>query len=380
MDSLECALKQYWGFTSLRPLQREAAAAVCEGRDVVVILPTGGGKSLTFQLPAVYANKLVVVVSPLLALLRDQAENAQNNGIDTMVWCGDTSEAVKANIERDLACATPEDMPFHLLYTTPESIRSDRVKVMLQELHNNKALLCFAIDEAHCVSEWGHDFRPAYLQLGSLKAAFPDVPTIAVTATTTENVRRGIIESLSLQNPAIMIGSFNRPEIEYRVFRKELCGDGRRDAVLEASCRSLMALVSLLAARPAESGVVYARLRTTCDWLADKLVEAGVDAEAYHAGKDPGRRATVQRAWSEGSTRVVVATVAFGMGIDKADVRWVAHWDPPSSLEGFYQESGRRLLLRYFGERREGGCDGVGGESLCDVCQDGQVSVKRDVV
>lgn len=128
MDSLECALKQYWGFTSFRPLQREAAAAVCEGRDVVVILPTGGGKSLTFQLPAVYANKLVVVVSPLLALLRDQAENAQNNGIDTMVWCGDTSEAVKANIERDLACATPEDMPFHLLYTTPESIRSDRVK------------------------------------------------------------------------------------------------------------------------------------------------------------------------------------------------------------------------------------------------------------
>ncbi|KFM28682.1 ATP-dependent DNA helicase Q-like 3 [Auxenochlorella protothecoides] len=415
-DPSDC-LRAHWGHAEFRSLQREAVEATLQGRDVLVILPTGGGKSVTFQLPPLVARGVTIVITPLLALARDQVQAALDRGIEAAMWAGDTSDTARASIRSSVLAGRGDEGGLRLLYTTPESLRTPPMRELLQAAHEEGSLVSFAIDEAHCVSQWGHDFRPAYLELVNLRTLCPGVPVIAVTATATTPVQAGIKESLGMQDPIVFQGSFNRPNIQYSVRRKEVLGDGSREALLAD-------LVAWLAPRAGQSGVIYARTRATCDWLAGVLGDAGVDASSYHAGKDAPRRAAVQRDWMEGGCPVVVATIAFGMGIDKADVRWVVHWEVPSSLEGFYQESGRagrdglpccsllyasdkemqeaarlergerrgamaevaaivqgarcrrKALLAYFGERRGTCCTPAQGEESCDVCTDAQ-AVRR---
>ncbi|KAL4436561.1 hypothetical protein ABPG75_003700 [Micractinium tetrahymenae] len=410
LTALRGVMSTHWGHDQFRPLQAEAVASTLAGRDVVVILPTGGGKSLAFQLAPLYRNQITAVVTPLLALAKDQVNSCLERGIEAASWSSDTPENVKAMLSRELL-ADPEDTTLRLLYTTPESLQMERLRELLKTAHEYGKLCSLAIDEAHCVSEWGHDFRPSYLTLGELRADFPGLPIIAATATATASVKQSICSLLKLREPVVLHGSFNRPNIEYMVRYKELVGDGSRDAVLQD-------LLAFLAERRGQCGIIYARLRATCDWLAKEIENAEVvEVAAYHAGKDAEQRSRIQQGWSEGAYDCVVATVAFGMGIDKSSVRYVVHFDPPASLEGFYQESGRggrdgeaclsllyasnqelrdarkmergarqgavgsvaayiqeprcrrRALLSYFGEKRTGGCQEGAGEQVCDFCR-----------
>ncbi|KAL4426260.1 hypothetical protein ABPG77_009875 [Micractinium sp. CCAP 211/92] len=411
LAALRGVMRAHWGQAEFRPQQAEAVASTLAGRDVLVILPTGGGKSLAFQLAPLYRNQITVVVTPLLALAKDQVNGCLERGIEAASWSSDTPEKVKAMLSRELL-ADPEDTTLRLLYTTPESLQMERLRELLKTAHEYGKLCSLAIDEAHCVSEWGHDFRPSYLTLGELRADFPGLPIIAATATATASVKQCICSLLRLRDPVVLHGSFNRPNIEYSVRFKELVGDGSREAVLQD-------LLAFLAQRRGQCGIVYARLRATCDWLAREIGNAeAAAAAAYHAGKDSEQRSRVQQGWSEGAYDCVVATVAFGMGIDKSSVRYVVHFDPPASLEGFYQESGRggrdgepclsllyasnkelqdackmergprqgavgavaayiqeprcrrRALLSHFGEKRAGGCQPGDGEQACDWCRD----------
>ncbi|GAB4818307.1 hypothetical protein N2152v2_005353 [Parachlorella kessleri] len=409
--ALQRLLRLHYGHESFRPQQLEAIAATITGKDCLLILPTGGGKSITFQLTPLYKNQICVIVTPLLALGKDQVERCLELGIDATLWSSETSEEKKRVITRELQ-ADWEDTSLRLLYTTPESLCRDQLRELLLEAHRLGKISSFAIDEAHCVSEWGHDFRPSYLALGEVRDLFKGVPVIAVTATATQQVRKSLIEQLHLKTPVQLLGSFNRANIEYALRYKELIGDGGKEAVMQD-------LLAFLSERRGQCGIIYARLRKTCDWLASELQAADIDAAAYHAGKDMQQRSRVQSGWSEGAYSVVVATIAFGMGIDKANVAFVVHWDPPASIEGFYQESGRagrdgspsvsllyasneelkdamkmekgnrqgataavagyiqeakcrrRALLAYFNERR-GPCDLAAGDICCDFCRDPQ--------
>jgi RecQ family ATP-dependent DNA helicase len=413
-DALDAALREHWGVAAFRPLQREACRAVLAGRDVLLVLATGSGKSLCFQLPAAAAGRVAVVVTPLLALARDQVQAALDGGLDAAEWTSTTPEPRRARLAAELADA---DASLRLLYTTPESLAKPELFEALRVAHAAGRLACLAVDEAHCVCAWGHDFRPAYLALGDARRALPGLPVIAVTATATPEVRRGIAEALALRPGATdtLLGSFDRPNLALRVVHKELLGGGGGGGERAAA---LTALAAFAAARPGASGIVYARLRADADAVADALSDSGVEAAAYHAGLDAGRRARVQRDFMGGGIDVVCATVAFGMGIDKPDVRYVLHFDAPASLEGYYQEAGRagrdgapaecvlfaadaelrRLaalergggraggaagvasylqgggcrraaLLAHFGERR-GACTPGAGEAACDACAD----------
>jgi ATP-dependent DNA helicase RecQ len=327
-DSLLAPLKKFFGFSSFRPLQREIISDSLAGKDVFAVLPTGGGKSLCFQLPALTRSGLTVVVSPLIALMKDQVDALQAAGapatfLNSSLSTGDSRPRIRGLHNGD----------FRLLYVAPERLI---LSGFLEDLKKwNVNLL--AIDEAHCISEWGHDFRPEYRQLRTLRGIFPGIPMMALTATATGRVRDDIVEQLHLKNPARYVASFNRPNLTYRMAAKA----GAYEQIL-----------SYVRSRPSESGIIYCQARKTADDLARKLCRDGVVALPYHAGMESGERSSHQEKFLRDEARVVCATIAFGMGINKPNVRFVIHYDLPKNIEGYYQETGRA------------GRDGLPGECL----------------
>ena len=316
-NNLLPTLKRYFGFSGFRPLQEQIIQDSLAGKDVFALLPTGGGKSLCFQLPALLRPGLTVVVSPLIALMKDQVDALQAAGV--AATCLNSSVAGGESRSRFRNLHSGETK---LLYVAPERLM---LAGFLEDLRTwNVSLL--AIDEAHCISEWGHDFRPEYRQISQLRGLFPNVPFMALTATATERVRRDIVEQLQLRNPACYTASFNRHNLTYRVSGKT----GAYDQVLK-----------FIQARPRESGIVYCQARKTTEELARKLAADGIKAAAYHAGLENHERSRNQEAFLRDEIRVVCATIAFGMGINKPNVRFVVHYDLPKNIESFYQETGR---------------------------------------
>jgi ATP-dependent DNA helicase RecQ len=314
---LQAVLKRVFGFTSFRPLQEEIIHDTLAGRDVFAVLPTGGGKSLCFQLPALVRPGLTVVVSPLIALMKDQTDALQAAGVAATFL--NSSLAAGESRPRLSGLHNGE---FRLLYVAPERLV---LSSFLEDLKRWKVNL-FAIDEAHCISEWGHDFRPEYRQIKSLRGQFPEVPMMALTATATERVRNDIAAQLHLRSPACYVASFNRPNLTYRVSAKA----GAYGQVLE-----------FIRSRPRESGIIYCQARKTAESLAGRLNADGISAAAYHAGMEHDGRSRSQEAFLRDEVRVVCATIAFGMGINKPNVRFVIHYDLPKNIESYYQETGR---------------------------------------
>jgi len=317
VEELRGILRKYWGYDDFRPLQAEAMRSVVEGRDSVVVLPTGGGKSLCFQAPALHMPGLAVVVSPLISLMKDQ--------VDALADCGVPAACVNSTlspIERRQVAEDVRSGRLKLLYLSPERLMTERT---LEFLKASK-LSFFAIDEAHCISDWGHDFRPEYRMLRALKEQFPGVAVHAYTATATETVRHDIARELQLQNPNVLVGSFDRPNLTYRVQRRTDINKQIREVIDR---------------HPDESGVIYCIRRADVEATADMLRKAGLKALPYHAGMDDAKRQKNQDAFINDRAKIIVATVAFGMGIDKSDVRYVIHAAAPKSLEAYQQESGR---------------------------------------
>jgi len=317
MQNIKKALGKYWGYDSFLPLQDRAIECVVAGRDCIVVLPTGGGKSLCFQAPAVTMPGLAVVVSPLISLMKDQ--------VDALTECGvpaariDSTQTLR---ERDAVFDRINNKALKLLYLSPERIFADGFIEFLKRIE----LSFFAVDEAHCVSMWGHDFRPEYQKLGLLKDAFPDVAIHAYTATATEPVRQDIAKYLRLKNPEELIGSFDRPNLVYKVER-------RTD--------KLKQLCAVLDRHKGESGIIYCIRRADVDELYATLAERGYHAVPYHAGMKDHNRKENQDAFIEDRVEIIIATIAFGMGIDKPNVRYVVHTGMPKSIEHYQQESGR---------------------------------------
>lgn len=310
-------LQTHWGYNEFRLLQREAIQAVMAGRDSVVVLPTGGGKSLCYQAPAMLMPGLTVVVSPLISLMKDQ--------VDALTECGIPAAAVHSALtgeERQRIAQEIRADRIKLLYVAPERLVSERMLAFLSE----RTLSFIAIDEAHCISNWGHDFRPEYRMLGELRRHFPQVAMHGLTATATEQVRQDIAAQLQLRTPEFLVGSFDRPNLQYRILRRANSGQQIRE-VLE---RHL-----------GEAGIIYCISRKEVDALTHSLRAAGVKAAAYHAGLSDEERHRNQDAFLNEQVDVVVATVAFGMGIDKSNVRFVIHTGSPKSLEHYQQETGR---------------------------------------
>lgn len=314
-------LKRNFGFDSFRPGQHSIVRDALAGRDVLAIMPTGGGKSLCFQLPAVMQSGVTLVVSPLIALMQDQVRLLTQNGI--------AATLINSSLDgREIATRLrgTRNGEYKLVYVAPERLlQSEFIGQLLPTLNAEHGLTAFVIDEAHCVSEWGHDFRPEYRQLATLRQRFADVPVWAFTATATERVRQDIVEQLALRNPAIHVASFNRANLFYAVKPK----DKRTYDEL------------LTRAGDASAGIVYCMSRKRVDELAQRLQSDGVRALPYHAGLDAEERKRNQDAFIRDDAQVIVATIAFGMGINKPDVRWVVHFDLPRTLESYYQESGR---------------------------------------
>jgi len=317
LESLQDVIHRTWGYDALRPLQAEAMQAVVDGRDSVVVLPTGGGKSLCFQAPALIMEGTAVVVSPLIALMHDQ--------VDGLVDAGVPAAYVNSTLSPDERRRTANEVRsgrVKLLYLSPERLTTDRTLEFLVEVRPS----FFAVDEAHCISEWGHDFRPDYRLLSVLKERFPGTAVHAYTATATEQVRRDIVRELHLKDPAIHVGSFDRPNLVYRVERRS-----DRAAQIRA----------VVERHPDDSGVVYCIRRADVEEVCAQLVELGHKALPYHAGLADEVRRRNQDAFQRDRAKIIVATVAFGMGIDKSDVRYVVHAGAPKSLESYQQESGR---------------------------------------
>ncbi len=310
-------LKQYFGFASFRPLQEEIIRDALAGRDTLALLPTGGGKSLCFQLPALARDGLTVVVSPLIALMKDQ--------VDALTASGVPATFLNSSLKADESRARLRSLhngEFRLLYAAPERLMLSGMLADLQRWRVN----LIAIDEAHCISEWGHDFRPEYRQIAQLRDLFPQVPFMALTATATERVREDIETQLKLHEPARYVASFNRPNLNYRVSAKS----GAYGQVLD-----------FLRAHPRDSGIIYCQARKTTESLAEKLRADGIKAAPYHAEIPQKERTTNQEAFLRDEMRVICATIAFGMGINKPNVRFVIHYDLPKNIEGYYQETGR---------------------------------------
>ncbi len=310
-------LEEYWGYDSFRPLQAEAMDCVLAGRDSLVVLPTGGGKSLCYQAPALAMPGVAIIVSPLISLMKDQVDALRANGAPAAFINSSLSPD-----ERRKVTSLVRSGEVKLLYAAPERIVRDQTLQFLSSVD----VSFVAIDEAHCVSTWGHDFRPEYTELGRLKQALPGVAIHAYTATAADRVQQDIISGLSLQTPELLIGSFDRPNLVYRVRR---------------GTRKLEQIEQVIARHPGESGIVYCISRNEVERVAGQLKEAGIRAAPYHAGMADTARARNQEAFLTDHIEVIVATVAFGMGIDKPNVRFVVHAGMPKSLEAYVQESGR---------------------------------------
>jgi len=314
---LSATLKKHFGYDEFRPLQREIIQDALAGRDVFVLMPTGGGKSLCFQLPALTRDGLTIVVSPLISLMKDQVDALQTSGIPATY--------LNSTVDREEAKARWRGLhrgEYRLLYVAPERLMLDT----FLERALNWNIAQFAIDEAHCISEWGHDFRPEYRELKKLRKHLPDVPIMALTATATEQVRADIIKELNLRDPRPYVASFNRPNLTYRVVAKTAPYDQ---------------LLAFMRSRPNDSGIVYCASRKSTESLARNLNENGVSTKTYHAGLTTSERTRHQEAFLRDDVRVITATIAFGMGINKPNVRFVVHYDLPKNLESYYQETGR---------------------------------------
>jgi ATP-dependent DNA helicase RecQ len=310
-------LKRHFGHDQFRPLQREIVQDALAGQDVFVLMPTGGGKSLCFQLPALMREGLTIVVSPLIALMKDQVDALQTSGI--------AATYLNSTLNREEAKARWRGLhrgEYRMLYVAPERLMLDA----FLERALKWDIAQFAIDEAHCISEWGHDFRPEYRELKNLRKHLPDVPIMALTATATERVRADVIKELRLRDPRFYVASFNRPNLTYRVVPKT---------------EPYEQLLAFIRSRPNDSGIVYCASRKSTESLVRNLNEDGVSAKPYHAGLTNVERTKHQDAFLRDDVRVVTATIAFGMGINKPNVRFVVHYDLPKNLESYYQETGR---------------------------------------
>jgi ATP-dependent DNA helicase RecQ len=309
-------LKKYWGFDAFRPLQEEIVQSVCEGRDTLALLPTGGGKSICFQVPALMREGICIVISPLVALMKDQVENLKTAGIEAIaIYAGMGKREIDILLDN---CIYGQ---VKFLYLSPERLLSDLVRVRISHMNVN----LIVVDEAHCISQWGYDFRPPYLKIAELRDILPNVSIIALTATATSRVREDIIQRLKLKNERVFVKSFARSNLSYVVSR------------VDDKHKKLLRIVQNINA----CGLVYVRNRRETSETALFLQRNGVSADFYHAGLDKELRFKKQEDWKQNRTRVMVATNAFGMGIDKPDVRFVVHLDLPESLEAYYQEAGR---------------------------------------
>ena len=322
MSAARETLAKVWGHDDFRGLQADVVREIMAGRDVLAVLPTGGGKSVCYQIPAILRRGLGLVVSPLIALMTDQVEALKQQGVAAARLDSGVSMDERSDIWRQARAGELD-----LLYVSPEGLAAGAMLDRLAEL----PLSLIAIDEAHCVSQWGHDFRPDYRNLGRLAEMFPGVPRIAVTATADARTRDDILRSLRLEKARVFVDSFARPNLQLSAVRKENGSRARTDATV----------IELVRARRGKSGVVYCGSRDGCERVADALKDAGTNAIAYHAGMDARQRDRLLGRFLAEDGAVMVATIAFGMGVDKADVRFVIHADPPGSLEAYWQEIGR---------------------------------------
>ncbi|MEO8380039.1 MAG: DNA helicase RecQ [Acidobacteriota bacterium] len=317
MTALLSLINKHWGYSSLRPLQQDAMEATLASRDSLVVLPTGGGKSLCYQAPALLGDSVTVVVSPLISLMKDQVDGLLACGVPAAQMNSSQSSADNRGIERDLFAKR-----LKLLFVSPERLAMSGFRDMLRRA----GVKTFAIDEAHCISHWGHDFRPEYRQLRTLRDEFEGASVHAYTATATPEVRRDIALQLGLRDPLVLVGDFDRPNLTYRVLP-------RHDEIKQ--------VLDVLARHRGEAGIIYCPRRKDVDALTAKLRKQGHDAVAYHAGLLPEERREAQEKFSSETCDLVVATVAFGMGIDRSNVRFVLHTAMPKSIEHYQQESGR---------------------------------------